>query len=75
VGDDEDESSVMPSITIKGRSKSVKLQMSKILPVKSRPVGAPAHIIAEMFSFEEVSFPLLFFFFFFFLLFLLTRWY
>ena len=53
--DDEDDSSVMPSITIKGRTKSVHLQMSKIVPVKSRPVGAPAHIIAEMFSFEDVS--------------------
>ena len=53
--DDEDDSSVMPSITIKGRTKSVHLQMSKITPVKSRPVGAPAHVIAEMFSFEDVS--------------------
>tara|TARA_B110000090_G_C13236738_1_gene390858 strand:+ start:489 stop:674 length:186 start_codon:yes stop_codon:yes gene_type:complete len=48
----------MPSITIKGRTKStksVRLQMSKIVPVKGRPVGAPAHIIEEMFSFEDVS--------------------
>ena len=29
--------------------------MSKIVPVKGRPVGAPAHIIEEMFSFEDVS--------------------
>jgi len=57
--DDEDRyNGVMPSITIKGRTKStksVRLQMSKIVPVKGRPVGAPAHIIEEMFSFEDVS--------------------
>ena len=54
--DDEDRfTSVHPSITIKGRTKSVTLQMSKIVTVKQRPVGAPTHVIEEMFSFEDVS--------------------
>ena len=37
-------------------TKSVKRQLSKIVPIKTRPVGAPVHVIAEMFSFEDVSY-------------------
>ena len=54
---DEDENrmtSVRPSITIKGRTKSVHLQLSKIVSIKARPVGAPEEVTAEMFSFEDM---------------------
>ena len=58
-GDDNDDyQSVMPNIlgvTAKP-TKSVKRQLSKIVPIKTRPVGAPVHVIAEMFSFEDVSY-------------------
>ena len=56
--DDDDDDRFSASITIKGRTKStksVRKQMSMIVPVKGRPVGAPQHVIEEMFSFEDVS--------------------